>query len=93
MSRPAIRKVELSCPRLSMCLCYRTGEIPEGFWLYDKDAGCNLTMGAPSEIEALVEAVQYWKKRAMKSEKVHNELRTYVDQFVQLVSPLEEDTE
>jgi hypothetical protein len=74
-----------------MCLCHRDSERPEGFWLYDADAGHNLAMGAPTEIEALVQAVQYWKQRAKQAEKEHTELRTYVDQFVQLVSPLPED--
>lgn len=43
----------------------------EGFWLYDEIAGMNLAMRAPSEREALIEALTYYQKRvaALKNER------------------------
>ncbi len=93
MSRKPIREVALSDPRLSMHLCHRDSEHPEGFWLYDKDAygGMNLAMGAPSEIAALVQAVNFWKERAKKSETAHDTLAKHVATFVNIVAPSDAD--
>ena len=85
MSRPPIREVKLSDPKLSIFLCHRDADHPEGFWLYDEDVRFNLAVAAPSELEALVQAVQYWKERAEKSEAAHETLTKHVDAFVNLV--------
>jgi hypothetical protein len=93
VSRPPIREVALNDPRLSMHLCHRDSEHPEGFWLYDKDAygGMNLAMGAPSEIAALIKAVNFWKERAKKSEAAHTTLAKHVVAFVNVVAPPTDD--
>ena len=93
MSRPPIRVVPLTDPRLSLCLAHRDSEGPEGFWLYDKDAGINVAMRAPSELAAFEKAVQYWKDRALRSEKEHDTLQAHVTNFVNLVDPRPEDDE
>jgi len=87
MSRPPIRAVDLSNAKLAMHLCHRDSEHREGFWLYDKDASMNLAMGAPSEIAALVEGLDYWKKRALRSEAEHATLHAHVAAFVAVVDP------
>ena len=91
MSR--IREVALDDPSLSMHLCHRDSEHPEGFWLYDEDAlgGINLAMGAPSEVAALVEALNFWKARAKKIEAEHATLVKHVEAFVNIVAPRDEE--
>lgn len=94
MSRPPIREVQLNDSRMSLHLCHRDSERPAGFWLYDKDAcgGMNIAMAAPSEIEALVKAIRFWKNRAQEAEEQHAMLFCKVENFMNSVKPNEEDS-
>ena len=54
----------------------------DGFWLYDKTRGMNLSMRAINETSALVEALGYYQKRLADVERVYNQLQSRVDTFV-----------
>lgn len=53
-----------------------------GFWLYDKTRSMNLSMRAKTEREAFVDALEYYQKRLMETEKTYADLKTKVDAFV-----------
>lgn len=59
-------------------------ECTNGFWLYDETLGMNLSMGAKTERDALVEALEYYQNRLTKQEKALNNLRAKVEAFVTL---------
>jgi len=54
----------------------------DGFWLYDKTRGMNLSMRAETETSALVEALGYYQGRLTEVERVYNKLQSRVDAFV-----------
>lgn len=57
-------------------------ECTDGFWLYDETRGMNLAMGAKSEREAFVEALEYYQDRLKQVESAHNCLTKRVNEFV-----------
>lgn len=57
-------------------------ECKDGFWLYDKTRGMNLSMRAKSSTAAFVEALTYYQNRLAKVEKAQRGLQTRVDDFV-----------
>lgn len=57
-------------------------ECTDGFWLYDKTRGMNLSMRAQTEQQAFLEALIYYQKRLIEVEKDHNELAKKVESFV-----------
>jgi hypothetical protein len=63
----------------------------DGFWLYDKTRGMNLSMRALSETDAFVEALTYYQRRTKEVEAELKALREAVDQFVDTVRPEEGD--
>lgn len=73
--RPAISSVKLS-DTLTMSLCR------DGYWLYDKTRGMNLSMRAKTSEDAFVEALTYYQKRLADVEKAYNCLQSRVDSFV-----------
>ena len=73
--RPAISSVKLS-DALTISLCH------DGYWLYDKTRGMNLSMRAKTSDDAFVEALTYYQKRLADVEKAHNCLQSRVDSFV-----------
>lgn len=86
MSRPPISSRKLS-ETLTVSECHRTNDHPQGFWLYDKTQKMNLSIGAKTVEDALVEALTYYQKRLLKVESEYKELSDKVDNFVsQLVS-------
>lgn len=62
----------------------------DGFWLYDKTQGMNLSMRAKTEQAAFVEALTYYQRRLKHIEKAYYDLKDQVDSFVsQFVEPEE----
>jgi hypothetical protein len=59
-------------------------ECTDGFWLYDKLQGMNLSMQAKTERDAFVEALEYYQNRLTKQEKALGILRSKVEGFVNL---------
>lgn len=67
-------------------------ESTDGFWLYDKTRGMNLSMRAKTEQDAYVECITYCQKRFAELEGEHSKLTAKVDAFVsQFVEEHEED--
>lgn len=57
-------------------------ECTDGFWLYDKTRGMNLSMRAKTPQDAFVECITYYQRRLAKVEGEHRELSAKVDAFV-----------
>lgn len=57
-------------------------ERPDGFWLYDKTRGMNLSMRAKTPQDALVKALNYYQHRLAEVEKKYYELEAKVNDFV-----------
>lgn len=57
-------------------------ECSDGFWLYDKTRGMNLSMRAKTTQDAFVEGICYYQKRLAEVEGEHRELTAKVDAFV-----------
>lgn len=81
MARPPISSRKLS-ETLTVSECHRDSNHPHGFWLYDETRGMNLSMGAKTVEDALVEALGYYQKRLQEVERQHKELTDKVDNFV-----------
>ena len=54
----------------------------DGFWLYDKTRGMNLSMRAKTQTDAFVEALTYYQSRMSEVETEYRTLRGLVDAFV-----------
>lgn len=57
-------------------------ECTDGFWLYDKTRGMNLSMRAKTPQDAFVECITYYQHRLTEVETAHRELAAKVDAFV-----------
>lgn len=57
-------------------------ECSDGFWLYDKTRGMNLSMRAKTPQDAFIECILYYQKRLLTMEKIYGDLKTQVDNFV-----------
>lgn len=57
-------------------------ECKDGYWLYDKTRGMNLSMRAKTPQDAFVEALHYYQERLREVETNHAALRTKVIAFV-----------
>lgn len=75
-----ISHVELT-PTLALTECN------DGFWLYDKTRGMNLSMRAKTPQDAFVEALTYYQRRLGEVETAHKELTAKVDAFVSQFCP------
>lgn len=73
--RPAINTTKLTDTLI-------LSEHHDGFWLYDKTRGMNLSMHAKTPTDAFVEALTYYQSRASKVETEYRTLRGLVDAFV-----------
>jgi hypothetical protein len=62
-------------------------ECPDGFWLYDKTRGMNLSMRAKTPQDAFVEALRYYQNRLGDVEREHYALTAKVDAFVSQFIP------
>lgn len=57
-------------------------ECNDGFWLYDKTRGMNLSMRAKTESAAFIECISYYQKRLAEVETDHRALSEKVESFV-----------
>lgn len=57
-------------------------ECNDGFWLYDKTRGMNLSMRAKTEQAAFTEALEYYQRRLADIESEHKSLDKKVKAFV-----------
>ena len=73
--RPAIKTTKLTDTLILF-------ERHDGFWLYDKTRGMNLSMHAKTPTYAFVKALTYYQSRLSEVETAHRELRGLVDGFV-----------
>ena len=65
-------------PNLSLSECN------DGFWLYDKTQGMNLSMRAKTPEDAFVEALTYYQTRFKNIKADYTLLKQRVDDFVSL---------
>lgn len=66
-------------------------ECKDGFWLYDKMRGMNLSLRAKTPQDAFVEALHYYQRRLAEVERAHNELTAKVDAFVTQFVPEDQE--
>lgn len=57
-------------------------ECRDGFWLYDKTRGMNLSMRAKTPQDAFVEALSYYQRRLAQVEADYRDMKTKVEEFV-----------
>lgn len=82
--RPAINTTKLS-ETLTLSECH------DGFWLYDKTRGMNLSMRAKTPTDAFVKALTHYQRTLSDVETAHRELRGLVDAFVSNFTDDEEE--
>ncbi len=70
---------------------HRTCENPQGFWIYDDLEGMNIAMAEPTAQAAFVKAIKYYQDRLSYYRTAYNDLKTKVDNFVELF--VEQDEE
>ena len=66
-------------------------ECHDGFWLYDKTRGMNLSMQAHTPTDAFVQALTYYQRRLVEIEQAHITLHQKVDHFVSQVAEASHD--
>lgn len=64
-------------------------EQKNGFWLYDKTRGMNLSMRAKTEQAAFVEALTYYQKRLLFVECECKKLKQDIETVVSILVPTE----
>jgi hypothetical protein len=84
MSRPAISQKQLTSTII-------LSECSDGFWLYDKIRGMNLSMRAKTEENAFVDALTYYQNRLLKAEANYKSISEKVDLFIEQFKDDEED--
>jgi hypothetical protein len=57
-------------------------ECNDGFWLYDKTRGQNISMRTKAEQDCFVEAISYYQKQLIESQNRYNVLKHKVDNFL-----------
>jgi len=57
-------------------------EYRDGFWLYDKTKGLNISMRANTAIDALVEAICYYQNRLTTIENEYKETKFKIANFI-----------
>jgi len=66
-------------------------ECSDGFWLYDKTRGMNLSMQAKTFNDAFVQALTYYQKQLSNVEKSYWALQGQVDSFVSQFADKQDD--
>lgn len=61
-------------------------ECNDGFWLYDKIAGMNISMRAKTETDAFIEALTYYQRRCVDLKTSYQSLSSKVDVFIDSVT-------
>lgn len=59
-------------------------ERADGYWLYDHKEGMHLSMRAKTEVDACIEAIQYYQIRLAESRAAYKDLNTKVGSFISL---------
>jgi len=62
-------------------------ECSDGFWLYDRTQGMNLSIRAKTPQDAFVEALTYYQRRLAYYQEAHGELTKKVEAFVSQFVP------
>lgn len=65
-------------------------ECNDGFWLYDKTRGMNLSMRAKTEQQAYIDVITYYQKRCEEIEQKKKKLYDSVNSFISSLSDNEE---
>lgn len=65
-------------------------ECKDGYWLYDKTRGMNLSMRAKTEQDAYVDAITYYQKRCAEIEQKKKKLYDSVNNFIDSLSDNDE---
>lgn len=68
-------------------------ERTDGWWLYDKTRGMNLSMKARTKDDAFFNALNYYQHRLTSVETAHRQLREKVDAFVMQFNDEENDND
>ena len=79
MATKAIRSIKLT-GTLTITEC------KDGYWLYDKTRGMNLSMRAKTEQDAYVDAITYYQKRCAEIEQKDKKLYNSVNKFIESLS-------
>ncbi len=61
-------------------------ECKDGYWLYDKTRGINLSMRAKTEKDDYGDAITYYKKRCAEIEQKKKKLYDSVNNFIESIS-------
>ncbi len=83
MATKAIRSIKLT-DTLTISEC------KDGYWLYDKTRGMNLSMKAKTEQDAYVDAITYYQKRCAEIEQKKKKLYDSVNNFIESLSDNDE---
>ena len=83
MTNKAIRHIKLT-DTLTISEC------KDGYWLYDKTRGMNLSMRAKTEQDAYVDAITYYQKRCVEIEEKKKKLYDSVNNFIGSLSDNDE---
>jgi hypothetical protein len=65
-------------------------ELKDGYWLYDKTKGMNLSMRAKTEQDAYVDAITYYQKRCVEIGEKKKKLYDSVNNFIESLSDNDE---
>lgn len=71
----AIRTV-FKVDTFSLCEC------SDGYYLYDKVLGMNISMRAKTEQDACIEGLLYYQKKSVESKKIYKDLNDKVWNFI-----------
>ena len=83
MATKAIRSIKLTDTLI-------ISECKDGYWLYDKTRGMNLSMRAKTEQDAYVDAITYYQKRCAEIELKKKKLYDNVNNFIGSLSDNDE---
>lgn len=61
----------------------------DGFWLYDKSRGMNLSMRATTEQEAFIQALTYYQKRLKEVESMYRSLEVKINNISEIINEVE----
>ena len=66
-------------------------ECKDGYWLYDRTRGMNLSMKAKTQEDAFVEALTYYQETTKKVEDQLKKLNVSISIFINSISDEDED--
>ena len=83
MATKAIRSIKLT-DTLTISEC------KDGYWLYDKTRGMNLSMRAKTKQDAYVDTINYYQKRCAEIEMKKKKLYDNVNNFIETLTDNDE---